>query len=119
MRAFFLTCCLAVLPLLLGFWVNETAPHAPTRAYVATRCTRYCAAHSCRHVTRANSPLYFRLRPLYAATVAALGAGGRGLYAAANVGFYLLIIPSLLVWLTYGALRNARLIHQLKHRPRL
>jgi hypothetical protein len=107
------TLCLACLPLLFGFWVNTTAP-PPTRAYVLGRCTRYCAAHSCRHATRANSPAYFRLRPLYAATVRGLSAGGWGLYAAVNIGFYLGLMPTLLCWLTYGALRNARTIRQLR-----
>jgi hypothetical protein len=41
-------------------------------------------------------------------------AGGRELYAAANIGFYLVLIPVLLLGLTYGVLRNARLIRQLK-----
>jgi hypothetical protein len=113
MRPLLLTFCLALLPLLFGLWVNATAP-PPTRAYVPARCTRYCAAHSCRHATRANSPAYFRLRPLYAATVRGLSAGGRELYAAANIGFYLVLIPVLLLGLTYGVLRNARLIRQLK-----
>ncbi|MGI4862852.1 MAG: hypothetical protein ACRYFZ_02945 [Janthinobacterium lividum] len=116
MKPFFLTLLLALLPLAFGFWVNSTVPHAPTRAYVAARCTRYCTAHGCRHATRANSPMYFRLRPLYAATIAALAAGGAGLYAAANVAFYLVCVPGLLLWLTYGALRNARLIRQLRQR---
>ena len=99
-----------MLPLAFGLWVNATAPHAPTKAYVPTRCTRYCTAHGCRHATRANSPAYFRLRPLYAATIAGLAAGGWGLYAAANIAFYLIFITGLLMWLTYGALRNRRTI---------
>lgn len=117
MRPFLVTLLLAALPLLFGLWVNTTAPHPPTRAYVPARCTRYCAAHGCRHATRANSPAYFRLRPVYAATVRGLSAGGRGLYAAANIGFYLVFIPALLLGLTYGALRNARTIRQLSRRP--
>ena len=104
---------LALLPLLFGFWVNASAP-LPTRIYAPARCTRYCAAHACRHAIRANSPAYFRLRPLYRATVAALAAGGAGWYVYANAGFYLLLLPALLLWLTYGALRNAHLIRQLK-----
>lgn len=114
MRPFLLTLCLAALPLLFGLWVNTTAPHPPTRAYVPTRCTRYCAAHGCRHATRANSPAYFRLRPVYTTTVRGLSAGGRELYAAANIGFYLVLMPMLLLGLTYGALRDARTIRQLK-----
>lgn len=110
------TLVLASMPLLFGLWVNSASP-SPTRAYVPTRCTRYCAAHSCRHATRTNSPAYFQLRPVYTATVAALGAGGAGLYVAANVGFYLVFIPALLLWLTYGALRNASTIRQLRARP--
>jgi hypothetical protein len=51
---------------------------------------------------------------LYAATVRGLSAGGRGLYATVNIGFYLGLIPALLAWLTYGALRNARIIRQLR-----
>jgi hypothetical protein len=114
MRPLLLTLCLAALPLLFGLWVNATAPHPPTPAYVPTRCTRSCALHGCRHATRANSPAYFQLRPLYAATVRGLSAGGRGLYAAVNIGFYLGLMPTLLCWLTYGALRNARTIRQLR-----
>lgn len=113
MKSFLTTCLLACLPLLFGIWVNARAPHPPTRAYVATRCTRYCAAHGCRHATRANSPAYFRLRPVCRATVAALAAGGAGWYAAANIAFYLILMPVLLGWLTYGALRNWHLIRQL------
>lgn len=116
MRPLFLTFGLACLPLLFGFWVNYTAPRAPTRAYRAAYCTRYCAAHSCRHATPANSPAYFQLRPLYGATIQALAAGGMGLYAAVNIGFYLVFVPALLVWLTYGALRNQQLIRQLRQR---
>jgi len=112
-RPLLVTFCLGCIPLLFGLWVNATAP-PPTRAYSPARCTRYCALHSCRHATRANSPAYFRLRPVYAATVRGLSAGGRGLYAAVNIGFYLVLMPTLVLGLTYGALRNARLIRQLK-----
>ena len=114
MKALFLTLLLALLPLAFGYWLNAHAPHPPTRAYRAAYCTRYCAAHGCRHATRANSPAYYQLRPLYRATVAALGAGGAGLYAAANIGFYFCLVPALLLWLTYGALRNAGTIRQLR-----
>jgi hypothetical protein len=113
MKSVLVTLCLTLLPLLFGLCINATAP-PPTRAYRPTRCTRYCAAHACRHVTRANSPAYFRLRPLYRATVAALAAGGAGWYAYVNIGFYLVLLPALLLWLTYGALRNRGLIRQLK-----
>jgi hypothetical protein len=116
LKALLLTCCLASLPLLFGIWVNARAPHLSTRAYVAARCTRYCAAHGCRHATRANSPAYFRLRPLYAATVRGLLLGGRARYAGVNVAFYLVLIPGLLLWLTYGALRDAARIRQLNSR---
>lgn len=113
MKPLFATFCLGLVFLLFGLWVNATGP-LPTRAYSPARCTRYCAAHSCRHATRANSPAYFRLRPLYRATVAALAVGGKGCYAAANVGFYLVLLPVLLLWLTYGALRNWRTIRRLR-----
>ena len=114
MRAFLLILLLALLPLAVGYYVNATAP-PPTHAYSPARCTRYCAAHACRHATRANSPVYFRLRPLYRATVAALAAGGAGWYVYVNIGFYLMLLPALLVWLTYGVLRNWRIIQQLKN----
>lgn len=113
MKNFLFTLLLACLPLLFGFWVNATVPPS-TRAYNPARCTRYCAAHACRHATRANSPAYFQLRPVYAATVRGLAAGGRARYAAVNVAFYLVLVPGLLLWLTYGALRNAGTIRQLK-----
>ncbi|MDJ0367858.1 hypothetical protein QMK33_22160 [Hymenobacter sp. H14-R3] len=114
MKPILLTLLLATLPLFFAFYLNAAAPHPPTKTYRATRCTRYCAAHGCRHATRANSPAYFVLRPLYVATIAGLAAGGMGLYAAVNIAFYLVLIPTLLVWLTYGALRNAHTIRQLK-----
>ncbi len=114
MRPLLLTLLLATLPLLFGLWVNYTAPHPPTKAYVAARCTRYCYAHACPHATAANSPAYFRLRPLYGLTVAALSAGGGALYGVLNVAFYLVLMPVLLLWLTYGALRNAWTLRQLK-----
>ena len=114
MKPFLLTLCLAALPLLFGFWVNATAPHPPTRAYSPTHCTRYCALHHCTHATRATSPTYYRLRPVYDATVRALGAGGRGWYAATNVAVYLALLPLIMGWLTYGALRNAQRIQHLK-----
>ncbi|MBH8568277.1 hypothetical protein KB206_05245 [Microvirga sp. STS02] len=116
MRPLFFTFCLAALPLLFGFWVNETASHPPTTAYVATRCTRYCYAHACPHATAANSPAYVRLRPLYRLTIAALSLGGRGRYGLVNVVFYLLLVPAVLLWLTYSTLRNARTLRQLKQR---
>jgi hypothetical protein len=112
-RPLLVTLCLGLIPLLFGVWVNATAP-PPTRAYSAARCTRYCALHGCRHATRANSPAYFQLRPVYAATVRGLLLGGRARYAAVNIGVYLVFIPVLLLGLTYGALRNARTIWQLK-----
>jgi hypothetical protein len=114
MRLLFLTLLLASLLPLFGCYLNASAP-PPTRANSPAHCTRYCAAHSCRHATRANSPAYYRLRPLYRATVMGLSAGGAGRYVAANVGFYLGLMPVLLLWLTYGALRNERLIRQLKN----
>lgn len=116
MRPFLLTLCLVALPLLCGLWVNATAPHPPTRTYVPTRCTRYCALHGCRHATRANSPAYFRLRPVYAATVRGLMLGGRARYAVINVAFYLVLVPGLLLWLAYSALRDAARLRQLKSR---
>lgn len=116
MRPLLLTLLLATLPLLFGFWVNETATRPPTTAYVAARCTRYCYAHACPHVTARNSPAYLRLRSLYDGTIAALSAGGRGRYGVANVDFYLVFLPALLLWLTYGALRNAQTLRQLKQR---
>lgn len=112
MRALLTTLLLAAVPLLLGFCINYTAPRPPTTTYHAGYCTRYCAAHGCRHVTRANSPAYFRLRPLYGATVKGLKLGGS--YQATNIAFYLGFIPLLLVWLTYGALRDAGRIRQLR-----
>lgn len=115
MRPALLTLLLAALPLLFAGYLNATSP-PPTKTYNPARCTRYCALHGCRHATRANSPAYFRLRPLYRATVAALGAGGKAWYAAVNIGFYLVFMPVLLFWLTYGALRNAGTIHRLKAR---
>ena len=97
---------LALLPLALGAYVNETSP-PPTEKRVADRCTRYCERHGCEHDNLANSPLYFRLRPLYQATGRGLSAGGASWYAAFNIGFYVVLVPLLLLWLTYGALRNA------------
>lgn len=115
MKALILTLCLTLLPLAFGFYINHTAPHPPTRAYVAGRCTRYCALHSCRHATQANSLAYFQLRPLYAATVRGLHAGGAANYVLVNILVYLLLLPALLVWLTYGALRNAQHLYRLRH----
>ena len=103
----------ALLPVVFGAYVNASGP-APTSRRLPGRCSRYCEAHACPHATRANSPAYFRLRPLYAATVRGLAAGGRQHYAAANIAFYLVLIPFLLLWLAYGALRNVVLIHRLK-----
>jgi hypothetical protein len=104
---------LAMLPLGFGVYVNETSP-APTERLLAGRCSRYCERHGCEHDSPANSPVYFRLLPLYQATVRGLAAGGSGLYAAFNIAFYVVLIPALLLWLTYGALRNAVLIRRLK-----
>ncbi|MGI4760152.1 MAG: hypothetical protein ACRYF0_05570 [Janthinobacterium lividum] len=118
MRPLLLTILLACLPLLFGLWVNATSP-PPTRAHAASHCTRYCALHYCTHATRANSRAYFRLRPAYDATVRSLAAGGRGWYVATNVVVYLGLLPLLLGWLTYGALRNARTIRRLRQAPRL
>ena len=42
--------------------------------------------------------------------------GGMRNYAAANIGFYVLLVPGLLVWLTYGAVRNAQTLRQLNQR---
>jgi hypothetical protein len=113
-RPLLLTCLLALLPLAFGYWVNTHAPYPPSRARAAAHCTRYCARHYCSHATRATSPAYFQLRPLYAATVRALAAGGRSRYAAVNIGFYLGLMPLLLGWLTYGVLRDGQLLSRLK-----
>ncbi|MFD2721696.1 hypothetical protein ACFST9_23470 [Hymenobacter monticola] len=104
---------LATVPVAFGVYINETSP-APTTARLAGRCTRYCEAHTCPHATRANSSAYFQLRPLYDATVRGLMGGGRRWYATVNIAFYLVLVPLLLLGLTYGALRNAVLIRQLK-----
>jgi hypothetical protein len=104
---------MAAVPVAFGVYINETSP-APTTARLASRCSRYCEAHACPHATRANSPAYFRPRPLYDATVQGLMAGGRQWYATVNISFYLGLVPLLLLWLTYGTLRNAVLIRQLK-----
>jgi hypothetical protein len=104
---------MALLPVAFGTYVNASSP-APTSRLLPGRCSRYCEAHDCPHATPANSPAYFRLRPLYAATVRGLAAGGRQYYAVANIAFYLVLIPFLLLWLTYGALRNMVLIRRLK-----
>ena len=104
---------LSALPLALGYYVNETSP-APTEKRLPDRCSRYCEHYGCPHATPANSPAFFQLRPLYVATIKGLSAGGRDLYAAANIAFYVVLIPLLLIGLTYGALRNAVLIRQLK-----
>ncbi|MDB5234932.1 MAG: hypothetical protein JWR44_1925 [Hymenobacter sp.] len=104
---------LSALPLALGYYINETSP-APTEQRLASRCSRYCEHHGCPHATPTNSPAFFQLRPLYVATIKGLAAGGRGLYATANIAFYVVLIPLLLMGLTYGALRNAVLIHRLK-----
>ena len=118
MRPALPTLLLAALPLLFGFWVNYTAPHPPTTRYEATRCTRYCEAHGCPHATVANSPAYFRLRPLYVLTIRALSVGGGALYGLFNIGFYVVFMPALLVWLTYGALRNAGTLRRLRNARR-
>ena len=113
-KALLVTLLLATLPLLVGFGINRAAPHPPSTAYHAAYCTRYCEAHGCPHAIRANSPAFFRLRPLYVATIRGLAAGGRRWYAAANIALYVVVMPLLLVWLTYGALRDAERIRQLR-----
>ena len=112
------TIILALLPLAFGFWVNASATYPPSRDYAATRCTRYCEAYGCWHATAANSPAFTRLRPLYVATIQGLSVGGTGLYAALNIAFYVILIPGLFIWLTYGALRNSGRIRQQKLRAR-
>lgn len=109
----FVVCLLALLPVAFGAYINETSP-PPTTKLLPARCSRYCEAHGCPHDTPANSPAYFRLRPLYQATVRGLSAGGSDRYAAFNIAFYVGLIPLLLLWLTYGALRNVLLIRYLK-----
>lgn len=118
MRAFLLTLLLALLPLAVGYWVNAHAPYPTSRSHAPTHCTRYCALHHCTHATPANSPAYRQLRPVYEATVRALASGGRGWYATTNVAVYLVLLPLLLVWLTYGAIRNAQLIRKLRQGQR-
>lgn len=118
-RLLLLTLALALLPLGVGYWVNSHAPYPASRAHAAGHCTRYCALHYCTHATRANSQTYFQLRPEYDATVRALAAGGRGWYVATNVVVYLGLLPLLLVWLTYGAVRNARTIYRLRKASRV
>lgn len=113
---FVLMCVVALLtalPLAFGYYINETSL-APTEKRLADQCSRYCEHHGCPHATAANSPAFFQLRPLYVATIKGLAAGGQQHYAAANIVFYVVLIPLLLVGLTYGALRNAVLIHRLK-----
>ena len=117
-KPFLFTLILAMLPLSFGFWVNASATYPPSRAYAATRCTRYCESYGCRHATAANSPAFTRLRPLYVATIRGLSVGGTGLYAALNIAFYVVLIPGLLIWLTYSALRNVGRLRQQKYQAR-
>ncbi|MFD2787361.1 hypothetical protein [Hymenobacter rubripertinctus] len=117
-RPLLLTILLALLPLLVGFAVNAAAPHPPTAALVAGRCTRYCHDHACPHTTLATSPAYYRLRPLYGLTIRALSAGGGGTaYVIANLLVYLVVIPLLLLRLTYAVLRDALLLRRLPTAP--
>lgn len=118
-RPLLLLLLLALLPIGFGYWVNTHAPYPASRTQAAGHCTRYCALHYCTHTTRANSRAYLHLRPIYDATVRALAAGGRGWYVATNVVVYLGVLPLLLSWLTYGALRNARTIRRLRKVSRL
>jgi hypothetical protein len=113
-RPLLLTLLLALLPLALGYWVNTHAPYPPSWARAAAHCTRYCALHDCPHATRATSPAYFQLRPLYAATIQALASGGRSGYAALNIAFYLGLLPLVLGWLAYGVLRDGQAISSLR-----
>lgn len=108
---------LALLPVAFGVYINETSA-APTEKCLPNRCSRYCEAHNCPHATPANSPAYFQLKPVYEATVWGLSMGGKRLYALVNIGFYLVLVPLLLLWLTYGALRNMVLISRLKAQRR-
>ena len=86
MRPVRLTLLIALLPVLVGIGRNNfSAP--PTGPLSATQCTRYCYLHACPHTTRANSPAYFQLRPVYAATIKGLAAGGRRWYVTANLVF--------------------------------
>ncbi|WP_426491243.1 hypothetical protein [Hymenobacter sp. 102] len=118
-RPLLLTFLLALLPLLLGFAVNSAAPHPPTAARVAGRCTRYCHDHACPHALPANSPAYFRLRPLYGLTIRVLSAGGGGpMYVLANLLVFLVGIPLLLLHLTYAVLRDARAIRRQQQTTR-
>ncbi|MBT9392292.1 hypothetical protein KLP40_03875 [Hymenobacter sp. NST-14] len=118
-RPLLLTVLLAVLALLLGFAVNSAAPHPPTAALVAGRCTRFCHDHACPHATPATSPAYYRLRPLYGLTIRVLSAGGGGAaYVLANLFVFLVVIPLLLLRLTYAVLRDARAIRHLSHSVR-
>ena len=117
-RPLLLTFLLALLPLLVGFAINVAAPHPPTAALVAGRCTRYCHDHACPHATPAASPAYFRLRPLYGLTIRALSAGGGGTaYVVANLLVFLVGIPLLLLSLTYAVLRDALLLRRLPTAP--
>ena len=117
-RPLLLTFLLALLPLLLGVAVNSAAPHPPTAAWVATRCTRFCHDHACPHATPSNSPAYHRLRPLYELTIRALAAGGGGAaYVLANLLVFLVVIPLLLLRLTYAVLRDACAIRRLQTLP--
>ena len=113
MRPVRLTLLLALLPLLVGIGLNFFSP-PPTRTRSASRCTRYCYFHACPHATRANSPAYFRLRPVYAATIRGLSAGGRRWYVTANLVFFVALVPVSLICLTYGTLRDARAISEMK-----
>ena len=103
---------LALLPVVFGFYINETSP-PPTEKHLADRCSRYCEHYGCSHATLANSPAYFQLRPLYVATIRSLSVAGNALYITANIAFYVVLIPLLLIGLTYGALRNIVLIRHL------
>ncbi|MEJ7663640.1 MAG: hypothetical protein WKG07_30915 [Hymenobacter sp.] len=50
---------------------------------------------------------------MYVATTGPV-AGGGALYGLFNIAFAVVFIPALLARLTYGALRNARTLRQLK-----
>lgn len=116
MRTFVFILLLALPLLCFGFIINSAVRRPPSRQYVASRCTRYCYFHACPHATAANSPAYFQLRPLYKAMIKGLAAGGKKWYVTANILFYLVFIPLLLLWLVSGIVRSQHLITQLQSR---
>ena len=105
---------LVLSPFIIVIVVNSTM-NKPTDLLLENQCSRYCHNNGCPHVESklekhaTQYPMLSRLKGIYDMNIALLHQNGMGMsYQQANLFIYVLLLPSLMVLLLWGALRKRK-----------